>query len=198
MLGTGFSGFADRVTDCADVFRAAMEALASPGTPKPLASVPLPPSPLPRGIAALALALADQDTPLWLDPELGGSSLVHNYLRVQTGATIIANPARATFALVARPLELPTIGMFCQGSDEDPDRSTTVLIAVTAISTAGGAVLSGPGIPETRRLAAAPLPASFWTELRAQRARFPRGVDVFLATNDEIVGLPRTLRIEEP
>lgn len=196
MPGAGLSGFSDPVTGSAEVFRAAMDALANPGLPHSLVAVPEPPRALPRGIAALTLALADQDTPLWLDRELDGHGCVHRYLRVQTGATITADPAMAAFALVARPQQLPTIAMFCQGTDEDPDRSTTVLIAVTAFGTAGDVVLSGPGIPTNRRFGAAPLPAGFWSELRAQRDRFPRGVDVYLATDDAVVGLPRTLRIE--
>jgi alpha-D-ribose 1-methylphosphonate 5-triphosphate synthase subunit PhnH len=190
-------GFDDPTADAADVFRAAMDALAQPGRVCAVAALLRPPAPLPRGIASLALALADCTTALWLDPTLVEIGQVRDYLRFYTGAPITADPGQSVFALVASPSEMPDISRFCQGTDEDPHRSTTILVAVTTIDTAGGATLFGPGIDSVRRLSASPLPINFWSSLRAQRADFPRGVDMFLATDTQLVGLPRTLHIEE-
>ena len=52
------------------VFRAVMDAVARPGEVRALPPVVGAPSPLSATAAALALALLDYETPLWLDPPL--------------------------------------------------------------------------------------------------------------------------------
>jgi len=41
------------------------------------------------------------------------------------------------------------------------------------------------------------LPPGFLAEWEANRALFPRGVDVILCAGDHLAALPRTVRIEE-
>ena len=69
-------GFADPVLDAQRVFRGVMEALARPGSLQPLADLPEVPAPLTPELAAIALALADADAPLWLDAPLAGAPAV--------------------------------------------------------------------------------------------------------------------------
>lgn len=190
-------GFADPVIDAQAVFRAAMDALARPAVPVPLASELAPPAPLTPELAAVALALADHETPVWLGPTLAASREVQDYLRFHTGARLTQDPAEAAFALVADGTRLPRLDSFAQGSEAYPDRSTTIVVAVSVLLPGHGPRLTGPGIESEARLSAGPLPETFWDEMRANRARFPRGVDVLLTAAGQIAGLPRSLRVSQ-
>jgi alpha-D-ribose 1-methylphosphonate 5-triphosphate synthase subunit PhnH len=90
---------------------------------------------------------------------------------------------------------LPALSRFALGSDEYPDRSTTIALAVTSL--AGGPVLTlrGPGIKEARTIAPAGLPEGFLGQWADNRALFPRGVDVLLLSGGQVIGVPRTTRL---
>lgn len=188
-------GFSDPVLESQRAFRAVMDAMARPGRPVALAGLPAAPAPLAPVSAALILTLADQDTPLWLDPPLAGAETLRAWLAFHCGAPIVAQPGEAAFALVAEPSGLPPLESFALGSDDYPDRSTTLVLQVRGFGL-DGPLLSGPGVAEPIRLGASPLPPRFWHQWRANRARFPRGVDVILAGPDAVVGLPRSLVAE--
>lgn len=190
-------GFSDPAMDSQRVFRAIMEALARPGSIRPLAAGLRPPAPLTPELAAVALALADHEAPLWLDAPLAGAPEVAAYLRFHTGAAITADPGEAAFALVADPVAAPPLERFALGTPEYPDRSTTVVFALAELTDDGGFALEGPGIRERARLAAAPLREGFAAELAANRRLFPLGVDCLLVAPGRIAGLPRTTKVSE-
>jgi alpha-D-ribose 1-methylphosphonate 5-triphosphate synthase subunit PhnH len=150
-------------------------------------------------MAAIACALVDYETPVWLDAPLAASADVVAWLRFETGAPIITEPARAAFALVADPLALPPLSVFALGSDDYPDRATTLMIQVTQFG--GGEpmtepmTLSGPGLERPRDFSAAPLPVDFAERQIANRELFPRGVDVVLIGDGAIAALPRSVRV---
>ncbi len=139
-------GFADPVHDAQGVFRAVMDALARPGTIHVLATGLTPPAPLTPELAALALALADADAPLWLDAGLAQNPAVPAFLRFHTGARIADDPAEAAFALVSDAAACPDFSVFAQGMPAYPDRSATLVLAVSALSGDEGWRLDGPGI----------------------------------------------------
>lgn len=189
-------GFDRPARDAQAVFRAVMEALARPGTVQPLpAGLPRPPAPLTPGLGAIALALADHETPLWLDAPLAAAPAVAEWLRFHTGAPVTADPALAAFALVADPPRCPPLAAFAQGTPDYPDRSATLVLAVTALATGEGLPLEGPGIRGQTRLAAAPLPPDFRERLANNRARLPLGVDHLLVAPGSVAGLPRSTRV---
>ena len=180
-------GFADPPVEAAHAFRAALRAMARPGTVHRVAGV-RPPVPLSPAAGALALTLADGDTPLWLGPSLGGED-VRAWLTFHTGAPILApgaSPAEARFAF-GRWEELP-LAEFAVGTPEYPDRSATLVVEVDALGRAHR--LTGPGIA-TEAWLTAPDPAFF----RANRALYPLGLDVFLACGDRLAALPRTIEV---
>ena len=189
-------GFADPVFDAQRTFRAVMAAMARPGRIVALASDLAPPAPMTPALAALALTLADQDTPVWLDAPLAAVPDVAAFLRFHAGAPIVADPAAAAFALVSDPRAMPPFEVFAQGSDAYPDRSATLLVQVERF-TGASLTLAGPGIAGTTTFAASPLPADFAERLKANRAMFPRGVDLVLCAADRIAALPRSVRLVE-
>jgi alpha-D-ribose 1-methylphosphonate 5-triphosphate synthase subunit PhnH len=188
-------GFARPVFDAQSVFRAALDALARPGRPVPLSTSLAPPTPLAPELAALALALADSDAPLWLDAPLAANPGVATFLRFHTGAPIVPETEAATFALVSDPAAMPEPRIFAQGSDLYPDRSTTLILAVPTLEGGPSLVLSGPGIETDVEVRAAGLPAAFPDQLRANRALFPRGVDWLLVAPGAVLGIPRSSRL---
>ena len=190
-------GFADPVMEAQATFRALMDAMARPGTICPLAAAVSPPAPLPPVAAAVALALCDHDTPLWLDPALSAGETVRTWLAFHCGAPLTATPAEAMFALVVEPARLPDLALFGQGTQEYPDRSTTLILAVDTLEEGPMLRLEGPGIEGLARLAAAPLPPRFAAQWAANAARFPLGVDLVLPAAGAVACLPRTARIVE-
>jgi alpha-D-ribose 1-methylphosphonate 5-triphosphate synthase subunit PhnH len=188
------AGFAEPVLAAQATFRVVMDAMARPGTIRRLAGVPAP-APLSPSAAAVALTLLDYETPFWLDAPLAQAGEVARFICFHTGARVTADPADAAFAFVATPAAAPPFASFAQGSLEYPDRSTTLVLQVAHLAEGEGLVLRGPGIAETRRLAASPIPADFLDQLADNRARFPRGVDIVLAASDAVAGLPRSLHV---
>jgi alpha-D-ribose 1-methylphosphonate 5-triphosphate synthase subunit PhnH len=176
-------------------FRAVMEAFARPGEIRTLRQVTAP-APLAPATAALVQALADYETPVWLDPAFADASAVSGWIRFHTGAPIVKDARDATFALIADPLALPDFASFAVGTEDYPDRSTTLIVQVDRFE--GPALtLSGPGIKGTRSLAAAPLPDDFAERLQANRELFPRGVDLVLVAGAQVAALPRSVRLVE-
>jgi alpha-D-ribose 1-methylphosphonate 5-triphosphate synthase subunit PhnH len=191
-------GFAAPVTDAQAVFRAALDALARPGRPVPLPAAGLvPPAPLTPELAALALALADADAPLWLDAKLAGSAAITGYLRFHTGARLVADPEEAAFALISDAAATPAFDTFAQGTDQYPDRSTTLILAIDGFA-ASGITLEGPGIQGTVAFGAHPVPADIVAHLAANRTLFPCGIDLLLAGSGQVLGIPRSSSPVEP
>ncbi|MCO6390621.1 phosphonate C-P lyase system protein PhnH [Aliihoeflea aestuarii] len=188
-------GFTAPVLDGQAVFRAVMDAMSRPGTVQKLAAGTNPPAPLAASAAAVALTLCDHDTPVWLDPALKGVETVSAWLSFQTGAPYAHTPADAHFALIAEPATMISLDNFAQGSQDYPDRSTTLILQVETLEAGAVLTLEGPGIETATRLAPGPMPRHFVEQWRQNNARFPRGVDVILAAPGAVACLPRTTRI---
>jgi alpha-D-ribose 1-methylphosphonate 5-triphosphate synthase subunit PhnH len=96
---------------------------------------------------------------------------------------------------------MPALHELEQGSDAYPDQSATCVIDVASLNSAhedGAWELTGPGIQSTQALSVQGLTPDFTSQWAANQARFPRGVDVFLASESHLAGLPRTTRIAIP
>ncbi|MER8397033.1 phosphonate C-P lyase system protein PhnH [Mesorhizobium sp. M0306] len=189
-------GFADPVFNAQTVFRVVMDAMVRPGSVQPLPALAQPPAPLSVTAGAIALALCDNDTPLWLDLVLQGSAAMKSWLGFHTGAPLANTPADAHFALIATPAEMMALDGFSQGTQDYPDRSTTLILEVGDLVSGAPLLLEGPGIETTATIAPAQMPRHFVEQWKQNNQRFPRGVDVILATTDAIACLPRTTRIK--
>ncbi len=185
-------GFADPVAQSQSAFRALLDATARPGT---LVALP-PPDGAAEGLsvaqAAIALALLDGDTPVWLAP---GCAAARGWIAFHTGAPATPDPKRARFAFCGRIDETPDPGFFDLGSDAYPDRSTTLVVETPGLAATGGFVLSGPGIAGTAR-AHLPLSDRFLTARAGLSELFPRGLDILLTDGARAMALPRTTFVE--
>jgi alpha-D-ribose 1-methylphosphonate 5-triphosphate synthase subunit PhnH len=192
-MATLSPGFADPVLDSQAVFRATLDALSRPAVPVACPRSPEAPAPLYPSTGAVMLALADLDTPVWLDPTLDQPA-VRAWLGFHCGCPIVADRALAAFALVGDPGAVPDLEGFALGTADGPDGSATVVIQVTGFDADGGPVFTGPGIRETARLDPEGLPAGFWEDWALNGVLFPQGVDVLFTAPDRLVGLPRTTK----
>lgn len=188
-------GFVDLARESQRVFRAVMTAMSRPGAIVDIDVALSPPAPLMPAAAALALALCDFETPIWLDPTLSNGE-TRDYLRFHTGAPVAETPAKAAFAFFACPLGLPEFDAFSLGSLEYPDRSTTLIGQVRSLEANQGWRLTGPGVDGEAFMEAGPLPKDFVDRRHALRALFPRGLDFIFVAEARAAALPRTTLIE--
>lgn len=189
------SGFAEPVLNSQEVFRAVLDCLSRPARPLKLEADLAPPGNLAKGAAALVLALCDGDTPVWLDAVLRGEE-VSAWIAFQTGAPLTTIPSNAAFGIVGNPARMPQFEDFAQGTQEFPDRSTTLVLAVDAIGEGEEFDFSGPGIVGVSHVKVTGLPSGFRQWWRSNTQRFPRGVDLVLVAPDGMIaGLPRTARL---
>jgi alpha-D-ribose 1-methylphosphonate 5-triphosphate synthase subunit PhnH len=171
-------------------FRAILDALARPGRVQRLGAGLRPPAPLQPAAAAALLTLADAETPLWTD----ATGEARDWIAFHTGAPFVPL-AQAQFAMALGPM--PLLAALNPGSDETPQESATLILQLASFDDSSGWRLTGPGIEHEHRLAAPGLPADFPAQWAANRAQFPRGVDLILCSGSRLAALPRTTRITE-
>jgi len=190
-------GLADPVFDSQRVFRGVLDALSRPGRIVDLGAPAEAPDPLMAGSAAILATLADDTTPVWLDVAAAASA-ASAWIGFQTGAPVAVRPDGAVLAVVADIATLPPFTNFPLGTAEYPDRSATIILQLESLDGGDVLTLAGPGIASRASFAPRGLPADFRVRMRANRALFPRGVDVFLVAGTRVVGLPRSVTIVEP
>jgi alpha-D-ribose 1-methylphosphonate 5-triphosphate synthase subunit PhnH len=184
-------GFTDPVLDAQAAFRAVLDAMSRPGRVQQVGAGLRPPAPLVPASAAVLLSLADAATPVWHDAGADADA----WLRFHAGAPIVAKPGDATFLLASGTP--PALATLDAGTEEEPERGATLLIQVAAIEEGAGLRLTGPGIEHEHRLLVRGLPDGFVAAWAANRAIFPRGVDVILCAGDRLAALPRSVAIAE-
>src|SRR5712672_876218 len=189
------TGFADGVVSAHSTFRSVMDAMARPGSVQKIVAAVGTPWPLMPGTAAIALTLFDHDTPIWLDRRMSEKPEVANWLKFHSGATVVTDPAASGFAVVVDGGALPDLDRFSFGTPEYPDRSTTLILQVESLTEGCEYELRGPGINGAVVLRARIEPSNLFERLAVNAALFPRGIDVVLVCDDEIVAIPRTTRL---
>jgi alpha-D-ribose 1-methylphosphonate 5-triphosphate synthase subunit PhnH len=189
------AGFADKVLSAQSTFRSVMDAMARPGSVQRIAAATGTPAAMMRGTAAIALTLFDHDTPVWLDPRMSETPDVAKWLKFHTGVPVIADSSICSFAIIGDARALPALDRFAFGTNEYPDRSTTLILQVGSLTEGPALELRGPGIDGTAVLQAAIQPSDLLDRLAINAALFPRGIDVVLVHGDTIVAIPRTTRL---
>jgi alpha-D-ribose 1-methylphosphonate 5-triphosphate synthase subunit PhnH len=189
------AGFADKVLSAQSTFRSVMDAMARPGSVQRIVAAAGAPAAMMSGTAAIALTLFDHDTPVWLDPRMSETSDVKKWLKFHTGAPVVLDSSICSFALIGDASALPALDRFALGSNEYPDRSSTLILQVESLTQGESLELRGPGIDGTAVLRAAIKPRDLFERLAVNAALFPRGIDVVLVHGDSIVAIPRTTRL---
>ena len=183
-------GFTDPVFGAQEGFSALMNAMARPGRIQACAVLHDLPAGLEPAAAAALLTLGDAETPLWTDAE----GEARDWIAFHTGAPFV-DLAQAQFGLATRGI--PKLSALHQGSDETPQDSATLILQIASLDDTTGWRLTGPGIEHEHRLAVTGLPGDFAAQWAANRAQFPRGVDLILCAGSRLAALPRTTRIAE-
>ena len=199
-------GFADPVFDSQQIFRILLNAMSRPAQTLYLPSL----SPAPdaaclfsASMAALALSLCDNQTPIWLQPEVD-SEAVRHYLRFHCGAVFTDKPEQAAFAFIAQPETMPALSTFAQGTVLYPEQSSTLVVA-TSLSAGPRFAAQGPGIggagEDQTSFVCTGVPAQFWRDWTDSQRAFPLGVDVLFVDESAhpngalLMGLPRTTTV---
>jgi alpha-D-ribose 1-methylphosphonate 5-triphosphate synthase subunit PhnH len=187
-------GFASPVFESQSVFRMLMDGMARPGKISTIEQDAGQPEPLGSAAGAIALTLCDHDTPVWLSAGFSQSA-VAQWIGFHSGASITREKSEARFAFKDASSILSSFGLFSLGTQEYPDRSTTLVIEVEALGEGRELTLAGPGILHSKTVEVAGLPDTFLRLWADNRTLFPRGIDVILTAGRNFLCLPRTTRI---
>lgn len=179
-------GFGDAPVDAAYAFRAAMKAMACPGTVEVLQGAQ-PPAPVSVAAGTLLLTLCDPDTPLHLAGDFDCED-VRAWISFHIGAPVVAAEF-SMFALGSWEALAPR-SRFAIGTPEYPDRSVTLIVEQQVLAQDGMA-LRGPGIKDSVTMA---LPETEAFQMNAML--FPLGLDFFFTSGDQVSALPRTTKVE--
>ncbi|PZN96238.1 MAG: phosphonate C-P lyase system protein PhnH [Hyphomicrobiales bacterium] len=190
------AGFTDPIFQSQSAFRALLAALSEPGTQQVVTGGIVPPEGLHAATATALLTLADYETPIWLPPALRDGP-AGAWLRFHCGAALVSEPGQAAFAVMDSGSVEPALSAFNPGTDQFPDRSTTIIVQCAALEGGEAVTLTGPGIAGSRLVEPAGLRPGFWAEVAANNGAYPLGVDLLLSHGDAVLGLPRSTRIGE-
>ena len=186
-------GFADPVFEAQAVFRKVLDAFARPGRVVAIPDMVRAPAPLYPPTAAFLCTFADEGTPVHFDAAAAGAAAA--WVSFHTGAPATIRPEAAQFAVVTDPGSLAPFEVFAQGLQDYPDRSTTILLQIEDFSGGAALRLHGPGIDGVAEARPRPLPVDFILRMQRNRALFPRGVDLVLASPSALMALPRSVRV---
>jgi alpha-D-ribose 1-methylphosphonate 5-triphosphate synthase subunit PhnH len=188
-------GFDEPTRDAQVVFRLVLEAMAHPGR---ILSVPAISAPASVGMdaaaAAISLTLLDNDTAVWCD--LPPWSPFRAWLRFHCGCPLTDAPGQAAFGLISGGNGGLSLAHFFPGTDEAPETAATLIIQVDDLGAEDGLRLTGPGIPDRRKLRVSGLPDDFWHQRRKIGHTYPVGLDMLFVCNRRLAALPRTTVVE--
>ena len=188
---TLLASFNHPVADAQRAFRRILKAMSEPGV---MVSLPLAQGwgALSPAATAVLLTLVDQESPLWIEPQVDNEILRSN-LRFHTGAPL-SESRDAPFAL-SHAASSPRPADFAAGDNLAPEKSTTLIIEVPSLNGGLTLRLSGPGLRESRTIAPQ-LPESVLDYLRNRPHPFPQGVDLIFTCGEAMMALPRTTDVE--
>ncbi|HET6185125.1 MAG TPA: phosphonate C-P lyase system protein PhnH [Acetobacteraceae bacterium] len=186
---TDRAGFADPVLGAQSCFRAVLDAMARPGTRHAAGEGLSPPAPLGPAAAAVLLTLIDQDAPLCVPDD---AKAARDWLAFHCGARFVP-PAEASFLFATA---MPDLGALNAGTHEAPEEGATLILQVARLGAGQRFRLRGPGIDGAVVLAVDGVPSDFAEHWAANRARFPRGIDLVLCAGTALAALPRGVAVE--
>ena len=190
-------GLYDPVLGSQSIFRAMLEALSRPGVPAHIPALGVEgPDALPPQVLTLLISICDHDTPIWLEQALRASPIAR-WLAFHCSAPTTADPLQASFAVLHGPLAPSAmLDQFALGDVRYPERSTTVIFCCDDLTSGAPIALTGPGVEARLTIRPSGLPDDFVAMAQANHESFPRGVDVLLVAGSQMIGLPRSTKLE--
>lgn len=170
-------GFENPPVNSAEAFRAAMNAMARPGTSHEINGA-VAPEGISVAAASLLLTLCDPEIGLYLAPSVDSKSL-REWLAFHTGARIV-DAEDADFA-IGNWSELCPLDRFAIGTSEYPDRSATLIVEMGA-EDGVAAALRGPGIKDSATMELPDI-ASF----QNNALLYPLGLDFFFTSGTQVL-----------
>lgn len=189
-------GLADPVHGAQAGFQAMMSAMAEPGRIVETGVRCAPPAPMAPAMGLAALTLCDPDTPVFIDEALSRSGAVSAWLGFHTGAPVTLDRSQAAFAFLTAMPDAAFVSELAKGTQDYPDRSATLVVAVGGFADGPDWTLTGPGIRGTRAFRPLGIGDAFLELWSSNNALFPRGIDIIFTARDAIAALPRTTRIK--
>ncbi|UKO99114.1 phosphonate C-P lyase system protein PhnH [Nostoc sp. UHCC 0870] len=190
---THLPGLQDPIHDAQQTFRALLDANARPGTAYQINAEMSVPLGLTPACGAACLTLLDLDVVVWLQPSF--DTEVRAWLLFHSGCRFTQYPEEADFALIQDLTALPELSIFNWGTAEKPEASTTLLVQVESFEMGQSVLLTGAGILEQQAIAPT-LSLDFWDFWMQNHQLYPQGLDIFLFTENSVMGLPRTAKPE--
>jgi alpha-D-ribose 1-methylphosphonate 5-triphosphate synthase subunit PhnH len=189
------TGFSDNSRQSNEIFRTVMNALSHPGRVFDLTSEIACPTALNRAATAVVMALADYETPIWLAPNVASDQATAHF-NFHTGCTVSATAADALFAIANTTSDLSFLESLAVGTSENPHQSATLILMIDGFADAEGLKLSGPGIKDLAYVNPQRLPDDVISLITQNEKLFPLGIDLLLASDDQLVGIPRSTKLE--
>ncbi len=180
-------GFSDAPVDAARAFRAAMQAMARPGTIVETAGT-TPPAPLSVAAGTLLLTLCDPETGIYLAGD-HDCDAVRGWITFHCGAPFTT--AESCDFAVGTWEDLRPLDRFRIGTAQYPDRSATLIVEMPDLA-ASGVQLSGPGICDVAYLS---LPET--RAFQQNAARYPLGWDAVFCAGHRLAALPRSTTVRD-
>lgn len=113
----------------------------------------------------------------------------------RSGARAVSmDAADYVFTTIGTEDEVAALSTLCIGTLAYPDEAAT-LIAPVRFGFGQGLRLTGPGIKDSVTIALDGIDPSFW-RVREKAIRYPLGFDVYLVDGDDVIGIPRSTKIE--
>ena len=190
-------GLQDPVLGSQAIFRAMLEALSRPGIPVQVPALGVEgPDALPPEVLTLLVSICDHDTPVWLEQALRASPL-GRWLAFHCSAPITADPLQAGFAVLhGSSAASAMLDLFALGDVRYPERSTTVIFTCDDLTSGAPIALAGPGVEARLTIRPSGLPGDFLAMAQANHEMFPLGVDILLVAGSQMVGLPRSTKLD--
>ena len=190
-------GLQDPVLGSQTIFRALLEALSRPGMPAHVPALGVEgPDALPQEVLTLLVSICDHDTPIWLEESLRASPLAR-WLAFHCSAPTTVDPLQSSFAVLRGQTAASAIlDQFALGDVRYPERSTTVIFTCDDLTSGAPIALTGPGVEARLTIRPSGLPGDFLAMAQANHELFPRGVDTLLVAGAQMIGLPRSTKLE--
>ena len=187
------AGFQSPALDAQLVFRTLLEAWGRPGRVLNIGDRLEAPEGLDAASAAIALALVDNETPIWLSATCLSAA---QWLRFHCNCPIVTDPAQARFGF-AMSTDAFSLTEFDPGTALSPEQGATLFVMTESLDAGPSLSLTGPGIETNKKINPFGLPESLLADRDAMRPIYPAGIDLVLTHGERVVCLPRTTQISK-